>query len=88
MRRNQQRVEAIKDRLTSALNPTNLSITDDSHRHVGHEGAKDGRGHFTVEISANAFHDRSLPECHRMVYKALGALMNTDIHALRIKISS
>lgn len=55
---NQQRLETIKQRLTTALNPQHLVVTDDSHRHVGHPGAKDGRGHFTVEISAMAFQNK------------------------------
>ncbi|WP_423063840.1 BolA family protein [Candidiatus Paracoxiella cheracis] len=83
---NQQRLETIKQRLTTALNPQHLVVTDDSHRHVGHPGAKDGRGHFTVEISAMAFQNKSSMQCHRMIYDALGDLMKTDIHALRIKI--
>jgi len=86
MIQNQKRIEAIKHRLTVALSPQSLNVTDDSHRHIGHAGAKEGHGHFTVEISAKAFQDKPLTERHRMVYEALGTLMETDIHALRIKI--
>lgn len=83
---NSQRIELIKQRLTETLNPTHLIITDDSHRHMGHAGAKTGRGHFILEISAPSLHDKSAIEQHRMIYAALGDLMETDIHALTIRV--
>jgi BolA protein len=79
------RVERIRSRLTAALGPTMLEIVDESHKHAGHEGARDGRGHFAVDIVSAAF-DGELPLArHRRVYAALGELMQTDIHALTIK---
>lgn len=79
------RPEAIRERLTRALTPSQLAVTDDSHRHAGHEGARDGRGHFTVEIETQAFAGKPLLARHRMVYAALEEMMQTDIHALAIK---
>ena len=49
------RVEMIRDKLTSALAPESLEIIDRSHEHAGHEGAKSGGGHFDVIIVAEAF---------------------------------
>lgn len=83
---NQQRIEIIRDRLTKALNPNVLEIIDDSARHHGHAGAATGQGHFSIEISSPQFKDKSRVECHRLVYDALGTLMQTDIHALKIRI--
>jgi BolA protein len=80
-----ERVELIRQRITAALAPSSLSVTDDSHRHAGHEGARDGRGHFTVDIVSSAFDGRAPLARHRMVYAALGELMATDIHALAIR---
>lgn len=80
-----ERVELIRQRLADALAPASLSITDDSHRHAGHEGARDGRGHFTVDIVSAAFDGHAPLARHRMVYAALGELMATDIHALAIR---
>ena len=60
-------------------------IVDESHRHVGHEGARDGRGHFAVEIVSAAFVGLAPLARHRKVYEAVGDLMQTDIHALSIK---
>ena len=78
------RVEAIRTRLTAALAPVALDIEDESHRHAGHAGARDGRGHFRVRIVSAAFEGQSAIARHRAVYAALGDLMQTDIHALAI----
>ena len=78
----------IRERLSAALSPTSLDIEDDSHRHAGHAGARDGRGHFNLVIVSAAFQDKKLIERHRMVYEALGDAMQTDIHALSIKAYS
>ena len=79
-----ERLREIKQRLTAEFEPETLGVEDESHLHEGHEGARDGRGHFRVLIISHAFSDCSLLERHRMVYKALGDLMRTDIHALAI----
>lgn len=85
---NSARIQEMERRLGEALQPTHLAISDDSHKHVGHAGARDGRGHFTVEIESEAFRGRSPVARHRLVYDALGDLMQTDIHALAIRASA
>lgn len=85
---NSARIQEMERRLGEALAPTHLAISDDSHKHVGHPGARDGRGHFTVEIESEAFRGRSPVARHRLVYDALGDLMQTDIHALAIRASA
>jgi BolA protein len=71
--------------LEAALVPTSLTIHDDSHRHAGHAGSRGGMGHFRVEIVSPVFAGQSRLARHRMVYAALGAMMQTDIHALAIE---
>jgi BolA protein len=78
-------VARIRARLEDAFAPTALEIVDDSHRHAGHAGARDGRGHFTVDIASAAFAGMAPLARHRAVYAALGGLMATDIHALSIR---
>ena len=78
------RVEQIRTCLTSALAPVELVVEDESHRHAGHAGARDGRGHFRVRIVSAAFRGQAALARHRAVYAALGDLMQTDIHALAI----
>lgn len=79
------RVERIRAALQSALAPQALEVVDDSHRHTGHAGARDGRGHFNVAIVSAAFAGTAPLARHRAVYAALGAMMDTDIHALSIQ---
>ena len=76
------RVERIRAALQAALSPETLEIIDESHKHAGHEGARDGRGHFKVLVTSAAFEGLNPIARHRAVYDALGDLMLTDIHAL------
>ena len=62
-----------------------LEIEDESHRHAGHAGARDGRGHFRVDVVSAAFAGLNPIARHRAVYAAVGGLMETDIHALSIR---
>ena len=78
------RVERIRAAL-QALQPLALEIRDDSHRHAGHEGARDGRGHFAVDIVSEAFAGLAPLARHRRVYAVLGDMMQTDIHALQVR---
>jgi BolA protein len=82
------RVAEIRRRLEAAFAPTELEIIDDSKRHAGHAGARDGRGHFNVRISSQQFSGKRTIERHRMVYGALGSMMQTDIHALGVIATS
>ncbi len=79
------RVERIREALQAVFDPRHLLVTDDSHKHVGHAGAGDGRGHFSVEIVSDAFAGKPSLARHRAVYAALGEMMVTDIHALSIQ---
>ena len=84
-RLNQQRVERIRALLTEALAPQSLDVADDSHKHAGHAGARGGQGHFGVDIVSSAFAGKLPLARHRLVYAALGDMMQTDIHALSIR---
>ena len=81
---NRNRVLAIRSRLMAAFSPTELEVSDESHLHAGHPGARDGRGHFRVKIVSPHFLGRKPIERHRMVFAALGTLLETDIHALSV----
>jgi BolA protein len=82
------RTEQIRECLLANFSATELFIKDQSHLHAGHAGAKDGRGHFDVTVVAEEFSGKTRLERHRMVYDALGKLIESDIHALRIKAIS
>jgi len=78
------RTEQLLRRL-EVLQPERVEVTDDSHRHAGHAGAADGRGHFTVLVVSKRFAGLSTLRRHRLVYDAVGDMMTTDIHALSIQ---
>jgi BolA protein len=77
------RVDRLRAALEAALAPSLLEIRDDSAKHAGHAGAREG-GHFHVTIAAAAFVGLSAVQRHRMVYAAAAELMGRDIHALSI----
>lgn len=73
----------IHERL-AVLEPEHLELLDESGRHVGHEGAKDGGSHFRLTIVSRRFSGLGSIARHRLVYEALGALVPGKIHALAI----
>lgn len=79
------RAERLVERLRAGLEPEQLEVIDDSHRHAGHAGAADGRGHFTVLVVSQRFAGLDTLRRHRLVYEIVGDMMTTDIHALSIQ---
>lgn len=69
----------------AVLNPTILEIIDESHKHAGHAGARDGGGHYVLNIVSAQFAGNNTVARHRMIYSALGELMRREIHALTIQ---
>ncbi|MGI9213308.1 MAG: BolA family protein [Methylococcaceae bacterium] len=81
-----ERTEKIRSCLEQSLAPTLLEIIDDSKSHEGHAGQKQtGGGHFSLTVVSAAFTGKSSVQRHQMIYRALGPLMQTDIHALSIR---
>ena len=76
--------EQIQEKL-AGLAPESLEILDESGKHAGHEGARDGGGHFQLVIVSRQFSGKPIQLRHRMVYDALGPMMKKEIHALAIK---
>ena len=74
----------IERQLRATLAPSALSITDDSHLHAGHAGAREG-GHFSVRIRSARFTGLTRVARHRLVYDALHPLIPQGIHALAIQ---
>jgi BolA family transcriptional regulator, general stress-responsive regulator len=80
--------ETIRERL-AALEPQALDLTDESEMHRGHAGYREGGGtHWRLAIVSARFSGQSTVERHRMIYRALGALMQHPIHALAITARS
>jgi len=74
----------IRERL-AALEPLDLELVDESSKHAGHAGWRPGGGtHWRLSIVSPRFAGQSTVARHRMVYQALGELMQDPIHALAI----
>lgn len=78
------RMQTIEAALRAAFPDGRITLLDESHKHVGHAGARDGRGHYDLTLISEAFRAQRPLARHRLVYTALGTLMETDIHALRL----
>lgn len=76
--------QAIEADLRRQLQPESIRLSDDSHLHAGHAGAREG-GHYTVHLVAGCFAGLSRVARHRLVYHALGPLAARGIHALAIE---
>jgi BolA protein len=77
--------QVIRERLAT-LNPSTLDLRDESGQHAGHAGARpSGGSHWQLTIVSEAFRGKTPVARHRMVYEALGDLMKTDVHALKIE---
>ena len=76
-------------RLNSALSPTRIELSDDSEQHRGHGGYNPaGESHFTLRIESASFAGKSRVERQRMIYAALGDLMESRVHALSIRATA
>ena len=76
-------------RLNSALSPTSIDLIDDSEQHRGHGGYNPaGESHFSLRIESPAFAGKSRVERQRMIYAALGDLMQERVHALSIRATA
>jgi BolA protein len=76
-------IALLRQRL-AILQPESVTVIDDSHRHAGHAGAREG-GHYQLQIVAQVFAGKSTMARHRLIYDAAGDLMRGRIHALSIR---
>lgn len=78
--------ERISGKLRETFAPQRLEVVDDSHRHQGHGGWREGgETHFSVDIVSEAFAGKSRLERHRLVNHALAAELSGSVHALAIR---
>lgn len=75
--------DLIRERL-AALEPETLTLEDESAQHKGHAGAAGGGGHFRLTLVSPKFSNLNTLARHRLVYDAMGELMQREIHALSI----
>ncbi len=74
------------EQLLNAWGASQVQVTNNSHLHVGHAGAKSGGGHFAVRVVAAQFAAQNRIKRHRLVYAQLQELFeNGAIHALEVE---
>jgi BolA protein len=76
------RIEALLREQLAALH---VDVIDESHLHAGHAGAAGGAGHYRALVVSQRFEGKGLIERQRLVYAALGGMMNGEIHALALR---
>ena len=78
-------VDATSRSRLAALAPRRIELVDESEKHHGHAGWKEGGGtHWRLAIVSDAFSGKTTVARHRLIYQALGDLMENPIHALSI----
>ena len=78
--------DRMRNKLLAAFAPTHLEIVDDSDKHKGHAGAREGgESHFTVVIESQAFAGVGREDRQRMINKALAEELAGPVHALSIR---
>jgi BolA protein len=76
-------------RLNSALSPSRIELIDESEQHRGHGGYNPaGESHFSLRIESPAFEGKNRVQRQRMIYAALGDLMESRVHALSIRATA
>jgi BolA protein len=78
--------ERIKAKLEAGLQPTRLEIEDESHRHAGHSGWREGgETHFRIDVASTRFAGQGRVERHRLVYALLAEEIAAGVHALALQ---
>jgi BolA protein len=78
--------ERIKAKLEAGLQPTRLEIEDESHRHAGHSGWREGgETHFRIDVASTRFAGMGRVERHRLVYALLAEEIAAGVHALALQ---
>ena len=79
-------VDVMREKLHAAFAPDQLEVIDDSAKHAGHSGARDGgESHFTIKITAESFRGLSRLQRQRQVYAALKDELAGPVHALSVQ---
>ncbi len=81
--------QKITEKITKALEPTRISVKDESHLHAGHAGARpEGETHFRLTVVSSRFTNMTLVNRHRLINEALAEELQGPVHALAIKALS
>jgi BolA protein len=85
MSRPEDRARLIRATLERGLDAEHVEVADDSAAHAGHLGAQGGGGHFRIVVVSRRFEGLTRVAAQQLVYRTLGELMTTEIHALEMR---
>ena len=78
--------KTIADKLTQAFQPIHLDVLDESDKHHGHGGWREGGNtHFRVRITSQTFAGKTRVDIHRLINQTLEAELKGGVHALAIE---
>lgn len=81
--------QRMSERLEAAFAPSRLEITDDSEKHRGHAGHREGgESHFSVAIESAAFAGLGRVERQRRINHVLADELAGPVHALSIRATA
>ena len=79
--------DAIEQKLSQKFAPSHLEVIDESARHHGHAGWREGgETHFRVRIAARQLAGKSRVAQHRAVMDELAGEFEAGLHALAIEV--
>lgn len=79
--------DTIIAKLSADFAPAHLEVIDESHRHQGHAGWREGgETHFRVRIATRHFDGKPRLAQHRAVMAALDVELKGGVHALAIEV--
>jgi BolA protein len=81
--------QSLRSKLSLALSPSLIDVTDESHRHAGHRGARPaGETHFAIRVVSEAFAGKSRIDRQRLIHSILAEELEHGIHALSIQAAT
>ncbi|KAG2150517.1 bola-like protein-domain-containing protein [Suillus clintonianus] len=80
---------AMREKLTTLLQPSKLIITNESQLHRHHaamrsQGGGNGETHFAVQVISDAFKGKNTVQRHRLIYSTLSEEFSQGLHALSL----
>ncbi|CAK0780542.1 hypothetical protein CVIRNUC_005087 [Coccomyxa viridis] len=80
---------SMQRKLKEALQPQQLTISDESDQHAGHAGSRmlgneSGETHFRIGVVSSAFEGLNTVKRHRLVYEVLKEELAGPVHALSL----
>lgn len=79
--------ETIVAKLSAEFAPNHLEVIDESQRHHGHAGWREGgETHFRVRIASHSFDGKARLAQHRAIMDVLDEELKDRVHALAIEV--